>query len=332
MDDVAADLQAKEDVPEDLAPSVERLSAVLRAVNEDSGTSPQVRDGALVSARQVSDTLDVIADPETPPAVRTQLTRLVKDVTATLEKAGDPRTPPDDRRTLASTSAQTAPGMAFVGRHAAPQGVSRDMTGAMHNAHAAVRQGADRRTAQTVLAATEAAGDPGTSDDDRKGLAESAHETSSSLVDGDPGTPSRKDGLEKKLKEALTARGLSGKPLGKAAEACTDRMFVIVSDTALADDLRDLVPDTWNTTGVEDYWKSTSAHDGSLDVYAQLQDDTPSGTTIATDRLIPELADVLPADDIFTLGIPALDCLQAALRLHDAGVESGNWVRAAQQI
>ncbi|MEU3844239.1 hypothetical protein AB0E88_29970 [Streptomyces sp. NPDC028635] len=344
---LAADLDDKKaDVPEELVPSVQQLTDVLQAVN-DTQTPPQERDGAVRSAQQVASALDVIDDPQTPPAVRDRLTGLVQQVAGALNAANGSQSPPESGM-LAQVVARSASVLGVVAGQDTPPDVENSLVAGANNLWSSVQQGtasegeatgagggAGGRQEWHMLVANglQTASDPKTSGDKRKGLAESAHEASASRP-GDPGAAGKKRRLEKELKDAISSQGLPDEPLGKAAEFCTNSVFESVPDTTLAEDLQSLTPDTWNSEGVRDFWKSQESGNDSLDVFAQLQNDKVDNTALAIKRMIPQLADALPAKDIYSsLGAPALHCLQAALQLdQEAGVKSGNWVSAAQQV
>lgn len=336
-----ADLnEKKQDVPDGLVPSVEQLSTVLRAVN-DARTPPQERDGALRTARQVASALEVISDPGTPQAARRQLTGLVRQLTSTLDLANSPGTSPEEGRVLTLLADRSASALPAFGASETPPTVAANLALTLRNLlpgsaeDVAANASVPARLRESVAAAVQAASDPRNGDDERKGLAQSAHETSSSWKDhGGSGASDDRRRLEKQLKEAAAAQGLPDEPLGKAAAACTNSLFDLVSDATLAKELRSLTPDTWNSEGVQDFWKSREEANDSLDVYAQLQNDKVDDTSLAIRRLIPRLSDAVSADELVsTVGPPALHCLQAALELdQDAGVSSGSWVSAAEQI
>ncbi|MFF9620648.1 hypothetical protein [Streptomyces griseosporeus] len=348
--DLATDLDDKKaDAPEELVPSVEQLTDVLQAVN-DTQTPPQERDGAVRSARQVDSALDAISNPETPVEVRDRLTGLVPQVTAALSAANGSQTPPESG-TLALVVARTASVLGVVADQDTPPDVENDLVGGADNVLSSVQEGtagededalgargvrgAGGQTEWNMLVSTglETASDPNTPEDDRKGLAGAAHEAGASGP-GDPEAPEKKRRLEEELQAAIADQGLPDEQLGKAAEVCTTSVFESFPDTTLADDLESLTPDSWNSEGVRDFWKSQEAENDSLDVLAQLQDDKVYNTALAIKQMIPRLSESLPAEDLYSkLGVRALDCLQAAQRLNaETGVESGSWLSEAQQV
>ncbi|MET9114722.1 hypothetical protein ABZX38_11005 [Streptomyces longwoodensis] len=345
IDDVVADLAAeKQDLPGELLPSVDQLKDVLAAVS-DPQTPPQQRDGTIRTARQVTAALVAIADPATPEAVRAQLTGLVRQVASALDTASRPGTPSEDAHLRTLIVARTASVLRVIAEQEAPPDVTDHLSRAAHNVLAAVPQetsgagtaaaDADEQRASNMLGATalDTASDRNTSDDQRKDLAESAHEASSSRS-GDPKAEEKTSRLKEDVKKAVQDQGLPDEPLGRAAELCTNAVFDSVPDPTLAHDLRHLVPAAWDSEGVRDFWKSEEAANSSLDVYAQLRNQKVRDSAMAIKGLLPELADVLPADKLYySLGLDARDCLQAAVQLDSAaGVASGNWLSAAHQI
>ncbi|MEV0981613.1 hypothetical protein [Streptomyces sp. NPDC049915] len=342
---LAADLEDKKaDVPEELVPSVEQLTDVLQAVN-DTQTPPQERDAAVRSAQQAASALEVIADPGTPAAVGDRLTGLVQRVAAALDAAVGAETPPVSG-TLGLVVARSASVLKVVADQDTPPDVENSLVGGANNVLSSVQEGTASEEGRTgalagaqptsqMLAATalETASNPNTAEDERKGLADSAQEASASQP-GDPGAADKKRRLEKELKKAIVDQGLPDEPLGKAAKVCTDSVFESIPDTTLAKDLQSLTPGTWDSEGVQDFWKSEETKNASLDVFAQLRNHTLADTALAIKQMIPQLADSLPANDIYSsLGVRALDCLQAAVQLdQEAGVQSGSWLSAAQQV
>ncbi|MEU1709390.1 hypothetical protein ABZ478_29185 [Streptomyces sp. NPDC005706] len=354
IDGATADLDRKKDeVPGELAPSVERLTAALRTAR-DPRTPPQERDAVLRSARAVSSALEVIGDPRTPPAVRRELTGLVKQVVSTLDAAGNSALPPEDQQQAFSVVGGLASGLPRLGDRGMPQAVRdyhvRTTSRLLRYTGNVARTGrtgpGGLRSAQAVMVAMLTSGDPNTPDGGRKELAQSAYEASSSLDRaGDPRASDEErekarkeldkqiERMRKKQEEAVSAQGLPDVRLGKAAEVCTNSIFEYAPEKSLGRDLKDLLPEKWNTEGVKDFWKSREKGDDFLDVLTQLRNDKFADAQLEIKRLIPRLADSVPASELFgALGTPALHCLRAALRLdQDSGVESGTWVKVAKE-
>ncbi|MEU0600401.1 hypothetical protein ABZ484_19475 [Streptomyces sp. NPDC006393] len=359
---MTADLdRQKEQVPQELVPSVGQLTASLRAV-QDPKTPPQERDAVIRSARAVSSALKVIADPGTPGAVRGQLTGLVKQVTSTLDAANRPGLAPEDRRTAFFVADRTAPALRAIGDSRTPHGLRNDLAGAASGALSAVQRPARRsgeptqqlrqaarqshEAAQSVAVVVAESSDPSTPDDGKKELAQSAHEASASVNKADDPTASdeerdkarqeadrRIDSMERKLEEVISAHGLPDVPLGKAAEVCTNAVFDSAPQDTLGRNLKTLLPKKWSTEGVKDFWKSKEKGNDVLDVLTQLRNDAFADAPMEVERLVPGLAETVPARELFgTLGTPALHCLRAALQLDkDSGIQSGTWVKKAEE-
>ncbi|MFE2584167.1 hypothetical protein [Streptomyces sp. NPDC059378] len=334
VDEVTGDLnQQREKAPEELVPSVEQLTATLRAV-KDPGTSPQERDGVIRTAQSLSSTLDVIGDPGTPPALRRQLTGLVKQVTATLDASSHAGTSPEQRRAYTLVAERSAAVLNMIGDRRTPQGLLRPLRVSVDNANSAAQAGSQGAT-QLALSMAVSMGiisDPNTSDKERKELATTTSEAGSSPGRGDD--PDKQiDRMKKKQEEAVSAQGLPDAPLPEAAKVCTNAVFDSVPDDTLNNDLKNVIPEKWETEGVNDFWKSDEAGNESLNVLVQLQNEESTDALLEIRRLIPKLADSLPASQLFgTLGTPGLDCLRAAQQLDQKfGVESGSWVRMAKE-
>ncbi|MYV43928.1 hypothetical protein GT030_34975 [Streptomyces sp. SID1328] len=335
IDEVTGDLNhKKEQVPEELVPSLGQLTTALRAV-EDPGTSPQEREGVIRTAQALSSTLDVIADPETPQPLRGQLTELVKQVTAALDTANQSGTSPGQRRTVTLVAERSASVLHMIADRGTPQGLRAQLSGTVNNVTTAVTRDRHARTlklAKSMTASLAIISDPNTPDKERKELAETTHEASSSLENqGD--SDEQTERMKKKQEEAASAQDLPDEPLPKAAEACTNAVFDSVSDDTLNRDLKSVVPAKWKTEGVNDFWKSDESGDDSLDVLVQLLNEESVNARLKIRRLIPKLADTVPASELFeTLATPGLHCLRAALQLdQDSGVKSGSWVKMAKE-
>lgn len=326
--------QQEEEAPEELVPSVEQLTTILRAV-EDPGTSPQERDGVIRTAQALSSALDVIGDPETLPALRGQLTGLVKQVTATLDTANHAGISPEQRRAYTLVAERSASVLGMIGDRDTPQGLRRQLIGIVNDVNSAVHRKRDATTlqfAKSITVSLVIISDPKTSDEDRKDLATTTGEAGSSLENRDD-PDEQIDRMKKKQAEAASAQGLPDAPLPKTAKVCTNAVFDSVSEDTLNSDLKSVIPEKWETEGVNDFWKSVEAGNDSLDVMVQLQNDESTDALLKIRSLIPRLADSVPASELFgTLGTPGLDCLRAALQLdQDFGVKSGSWVEMAKK-
>ncbi len=365
-DKVTADLSSlKERVPGDLVPSVEQLTATVRAT-QDPTTPPQERGAVVRSAQAVSAALEVIGDPGTSPAIRGQLTGLVKQVVGTLGTASRPGLPPGARSSVAFVAEHSASALRAIGDGTTPGDLRNDLVGATGGALAAVRgtlgdfphagHGTGARGAQVqqaldaarkVSVGASVAADPDTPDEGQKATAQSAHQAGATLArSADPSASDeerkkarkeadqRIDRMEQKLEEAISAQGLPDVPLGKAAEVCTNAVFDSAAEDTLGRDLGSLLPEKWNAEGVKDFWKSRDMGNDALDVLTQLRNDEYADAPVEVKRLVPGLAASVPADRIFgMLGRPALHCLKAAQQLdHDFGVKSGSWVKKAEEV
>ncbi|GHB77032.1 hypothetical protein GCM10010377_79200 [Streptomyces viridiviolaceus] len=361
--EVTEDLQQeREEVPEELVPSVEQLTTSLRAV-QDPQTSTQERDGVIRIAQDVSSALEVVGDPETPRALRAQLAGLVHQVTSTLEAANTPGLQPEERRTVIWIAERSASALGVIGDRETPQELREQLAGTVKNVGSAVTRAANAHDAMVLEnarpfgTAMATISDPNapdegrrelaqTTDDGRKELAQTTHEASSSLEEaGDPRLSDEErdearkeleeqiDRMEKQLEEVASAQGLPDVQLGKAAEVCTNSLFDSVPDGTLTGNLKSLLPEEWNTEGVKDFWKSEEKGNDFLDVLTQLRNNEFADAPLEINRLIPKLADAVPASELFGItGSPALYCLRAAWQLdQDLGIRSGTWVKKAEE-
>jgi hypothetical protein len=334
---VTTDLSRKRgEVPEQLVSGVDQLTSTLRAM-QNPQTPPQVRDGTIRTAQTVSSALDVIGAPGTPNATRDQLTGLVKQVTATLHAANRPETPPEERRAITLIVERSTSVLPMIGDRGTPQELKGQLAGIVDNNlfvmndNAGIRgRAADGIRAVATAAAT--ISDPNTPDKKRKELAQATYDASTSLRDRSA-SDERVARMKKKQEEAASAQGLPDVPLPEAAAVCTNAVFDSVPDDTLTRDLQTVIPPKWKTEGVNDYWKSEKTRNADLDVTVQLQNDEMSDAPLAIKRLVPQLADAVPANELFAaLGSPGLHCLRAALQLDkEAGVKSGSWVKMAEE-
>ncbi|MFG2607836.1 hypothetical protein ACGFT2_30460 [Streptomyces sp. NPDC048514] len=315
---------------------MDRLTATLEAM-QNPQTPPQVRDGTIRTARTVSAALDVIGAPGTPDATRGQLTGLVKQVTATLNAANRPGTPPEERRAITLIAERSASVMPMIGDRGTPRELRGQLAGIVGNLlsnvnrHAGM-QGPAADDIRAVATAAATISDPGTPHGKRKELAQVTYDASASLRDRSE-SDEQIARMKKKQEEAASAQGLPDVPLSEAAAVCTNAVFDSVPVDTLTRDLRTVIPGEWRTEGVNDYWKSEETRNADLDVTVQLQNAEMSDAPLEIKRLVPRLADAVPANELFaTLGRPGLHCLRAALQLDEkSGVESGSWVRMAEE-
>ncbi|MFF8400230.1 hypothetical protein ACF06P_01095 [Streptomyces sp. NPDC015684] len=331
LDDVTAELdRRKADVPEELVPVVEQLAATLRAV-QDPRNTPQQRNGTISSARQVDAALGVIDAPETPQAVREQLTGAVREVTSLLDAANRPGSPPEEQRTKSRLAYRASPALRTIADTGTPPEVREAVTRIVRKVRERADAGDARSmdAAKTMTASLLIISDPNTPDQERKHLARTTDEEGSSGDEQDDWT----ERMKKEQEEAASAQGLPDESLTKAAEVCTNAVFDSVPDGTLSRHLKSVIPDKWETEGVNDFWKSDEAANDSLDVLVQLRSRQLSGANLEIEQLVPRFADAVPAGDLFmTLGPQGLHCLRAALQLdQDKGVASGSWVRMAEE-
>ncbi|MFI1535701.1 hypothetical protein [Streptomyces anandii] len=359
--------EKKQKAPAELVPSVEQLTATLRAV-ETPHTPPQDRDAVIRGAQAVSSTLDVISRPGTPPALRERLTGLVRQVVSTLGAGNDPGTPAPDRRAVFLIAEGSASVLGVIGDRRTPQGLREDLAGIVHDVTSVAtgrapgspgdaRRIRGARTGPQDTESLEIArsladqlrmiSDPGTSGEGRKDVARATHDASSSLDGANRSGASdedrdqarkklhgRLDRARRKVEKYLSAQSLPDVRLGEAAVRCTDSVFKIVPEAAVGRHVGDLLPKEWGAEGVKNFWKSQERDSDFLEVFTQLRNEKMADAPARIAQLIPRLADVVPAGDLFwVLGPPSLHCLRAAAQLDEySGIESGGWVKKAEEM
>ncbi|MER5209509.1 hypothetical protein ABT063_02680 [Streptomyces sp. NPDC002838] len=356
IEDVTVDLSQKlTEAPEELAPSVTQLITTLQEV-EDPETSPQERDGVIRSAKEIVSTLETIDDPRTPDDLREELIGIVKQVTSALEVGSDPSVPPEDRAMTILTVQRSTSALDMIGDLTTPQelrvhliNIVNQVNYVLRRSHGANLKGSSDmersvRYAVPMGVASATISDPETHDGERKGLAETTDEASSSLQEaGDPRVSEEDRAkaqealdeeiarMKEKLEETVSAQGLPDVPLGKASEVCTNAVFDSVPEQVLIGGLQELTPADWDTEGVKDYWKAKESGTGSLDVLAQLQNNKYDNAPFEVARLITKLAEFVPASELFsTVGTPGLHCLQSARHLDQQGIKAGTWPQMAE--
>ncbi|MEV2212587.1 hypothetical protein AB0H86_14220 [Streptomyces sp. NPDC050997] len=340
--------EMKEDLPEELASTVDELTTTLEAV-EDPGTSPQDRQGVIESARQLTTALTTIADDSTPDELREQLITLVKETSFTLRISQDPQVPPEEQSLVIVVVKRSTSAVKMICDPETPQEQRDQQIPTMRNLYAAVgRAHGEPRVADNAVyvstgLATAAA--PETPPEQSEELTETAHRHSQSLRKySDPKT-SAKEKAEAKTdmedqgarmgeeqEDAASTDSEQEASLAEEARVCTNAVFESVAEHRLAEGLKDLVPDSWDTEGVKDFWKakvSAKERDEFLDVLAQLRNDANVHAPVEIAQLITELAELVPRDRLFAaLGsTPASQCEQTASDLdQDYDVEVGNWL------
>ncbi|MFI8192062.1 hypothetical protein ACIF8T_25315 [Streptomyces sp. NPDC085946] len=346
--------QAPETPPQEkdgVIESTEEITAALEKI-DDPSTPADVREELIGITKQVTSALAVLGDPSVPPEEQAMTVLTVQRSMSVLKMISDPATPKEMREDLADSVRNVTLVALRRSRGGADTGTgvrtgigtgTGEQTGAEIGTDRARRK--DLRSEKVVTAALSVTAERETSEDNSKGLAESSSESSSSLNGSTDPRRSEKDRqrekreaeekiarLEKQVEAVISARGLPNVALGEAAKICTNAVFETVTDSELVEGLTDLAPAKWDSTGVKDYWKSDESGQDSLDVHAQLRNNSIDQAPFGIARLVPELAKSAPADELFgTVGVPALHCLRSALHLHQKGVEAGTWLKMAEQ-
>ncbi|MET7295670.1 hypothetical protein ABZS79_26650 [Streptomyces griseoloalbus] len=359
IEDVTTELNAETvEVPVELEPDVEQLTTVLQEAQAPE-TPPQEKDEIIASAKNIAAALEMIKDSTVPVEVREDVIGIVKQVTSVLEAASDPSVPPEEQALIILIVQRSTTVLKLIGDPATSPELREHLINTVEQLNRVVLRrshGANMRgsspaqgslqSEMTIGVALASISESETSDGDRKGLAETADEASSSLQATSDPRVSEEDRdreqkeldekmtrLEKRLEETAAAQGLPDAAAGKAAEVCANAMFKSVPEPKLIGGLTDLTPAKWDTEGVKDYWKSQESGNESLDVQAQLQNNTFDNSPFDVARLIPKLAGFVPADKLFgTVGTPGLHCLKSALHLDRQGVAAGTWVEKAQEM
>ncbi|MER5938784.1 hypothetical protein ABT121_15845 [Streptomyces sp. NPDC001928] len=334
----------REDLPEELTSSVDSLTSVLRAT-EDPDTAPQDREAITDSAQDVASTLGVISDDGTPGKVREQLTGLVKQVTAALKAGQEPDVRPEDRSRVFLVVKRTTSALKVVGDPETPQELRGDTEKSIRNLNFAAEhsqgKGDEGVAAQWGGAGMQpvAAGDM--PEEQRKDLANESRQFSRHVKEAtDPesspnerkealrevrkATPRMRDAVEK----ATAAQEQPNAALGKAAEVCTNAIFSDVQERKLAEALKEVTPQSWNSEGVKDFWKASDEGNDMLDVRAQLQNDEHTHAPFKVTLLISHIAEAVPRKELaLTLaGKPAAHCKRTAVYLEGKGVTAGDWL------
>ncbi|GGW56200.1 hypothetical protein GCM10010340_38510 [Streptomyces griseoloalbus] len=357
IEDVTTELSKETvKVPVELEPSVEQLTAVLQEAQAPE-TPPQAKDGIIGTAKNIAAALKTIKDSSVPAEVREELIGIVKQVTSVLDAASDPSVPPEEQSLIILTVQRSTTVLKLICDPATPQDLREHLINTVKQLNRVVLRrshGGDMRGSSPVQGSLESEMTIGvalatiseseTSGGDREGLAETAYEASSSLqATSDPRVSEedrdreqkeldeKMDRLDEQLEETAAAQGLPDATPGKAAEVCANAVFKSVPEPKLIGGLTDLTPAKWDTEGVKDYWKSQESGNKILDVQAQLQNNKFDNAPFDVARLIPKLAEFVPADKLFGIvGTPGLHCLKSALQLDRQGVAAGTWVEKAQ--
>jgi hypothetical protein len=91
--------ETKENVPEELAPTVDELATTLEAVKAP-GTSLRDRQGVIESVGHLTTALTATGDVSTPPKLRKQLIAFVEQVSSVLKVSYDSQVPSETRSSL----------------------------------------------------------------------------------------------------------------------------------------------------------------------------------------------------------------------------------------
>lgn len=354
--------EAKDSVPEELAPTVEKLIDIVGMV-ADPSTPAQDRQGVIESAQNLSTALAAISDPDTPPELREDLTEIVKQATSALEVVGDPRVPPEERSTLVLVIKRTTSTLELICDPKTPEDLRDQMIATVkdltyvaerregvaqsspagESASSPGGEGGSREPPNTLTASSseEIVQDRRTPPKEREQLAKITSQVSALLRKiSDPKTSQaeRSDArreLEDKTshmkdqqEESASAQERPEESLSKAAAVCTSAIFDSTPESALMRGLKELVPSQWQDEGVKDFWKAEEKSDDTLDVLAQLRNDERAHGPFEVAPLITGLAELVPHDKLFgTLGGSALSCEQTAKYLDEEyGVTAGTWL------
>ncbi|GGW99407.1 hypothetical protein GCM10010297_21710 [Streptomyces malachitofuscus] len=353
--------EEKEQVPEELAPTVDTLITIVAAVDTPESL-PQDKQGIVESAENLSTALEAINDPNTPPELRKKLTAVVEQVTAALEAFNDPGVPPEERSILILVVKRMTSMMEIICDPDTPKELWDRMVAIVKDAtHAAMMSsgrtpdsatdgggappqgsGSQQAVADTLLSVSSSADimqDRRTPPKEREDLAKITQEVSALLKKvSDPATSQgARAEAEKELdektsrmrdqqEESASAQKRPEESLGKAAAFCTSAIFDTTRESDLMAGLEKLVPAQWEDRGVKDFWKAKEKSNETLDVLAQLRNNENAQGPFEVVPLITALAELVPRDKLFgTLGGSALSCRQTAKYLSEDGITVGNW-------
>ncbi|MEU8751354.1 hypothetical protein [Streptomyces chartreusis] len=349
----------RDDVPEELVPSVDSLTDTLRAVAARE-TTPQDRGAVTESARALASTLSVIVDDGTPGERRDQLAGLVKQVTAALKAGQGPDVPAEDRSRLFMVSTRTTSALDMIADTETPQKMREQLATIVEDLNYAMEQtngGAETgRTGVPVSASigylvgsappqsstgSNTAGQQESDSENQRELLNRSERTGREMrraSDPDSSQEERSAArremrkqtarMKDEQRKAAAAQEPTNAPLGEAAEDCANAIFNIVSERRLSNGLKDLTPQSWDSVGVKDFWKATAEKKSMLDIRAFLRNDQNTHAPFLVADLITGLADVVRVDELNTDigGSSAAHCKQSAQYLEDEhGVVAGDW-------
>ncbi|WP_192582292.1 hypothetical protein [Streptomyces triticiradicis] len=355
IDDTATRLNGtRDDVPDELTPTVDELVTTLEAV-KDPGASLRDRQGVIESVDHLTTALRATGDDATPPQLRKELTALVRQMSSALKVGYDAQVPAEERSSDLVIMKNTTSALDMICDSRTPaklrgqllaisEGLSGAVAGGRQTAslrgfegHMGVVQADVAALPQTSPASAAAAMPP----KNRAELVQLVYEQNEKLrVARDPEASSKdRAGAEKdmrdrsarisdKQEETAAAQGRPEDPLGKAAEVCTNAIFVSSAGSELPEELKDLVPGSWRPQGIKDFWKSKEKSNTLLDVLAELRNDKNVHAPIEIAPLVTGLARVVPGNDLFsTIGERASYCQSTAVYLdEDYGVSVGTWL------
>jgi|UniRef100_A0AAU3HYK2 hypothetical protein len=354
--------ETKENVPEELAPTVDELATTLEAVKAP-GTSLRDRQGVIESVGHLTTALTATGDVSTPPKLRKQLIAFVEQVSSVLKVSYDSQVPSETRSSLLLIMKRTTSALDMICDPQTPaelRGQLITISGGLADAAGAGHQTEEIRGFEEQMSIAQAdAAAPETSPDtaalgisleaatlemppeNRKELVRTVHEQNEKLkVFNNPkSSPEDRAAAENDMRKrsarlsdqqekATSDQGRPEDPLGKAAETCTNAIFESSAGNELPQELKDLVPGSWRPEGVKDFWKSKEKSDILLDVLAELQNNQRVHAPIDIAPLITELAKVVPRSDLWsTIGSRASYCQSTAVYLdEDYGVAVGTWL------
>jgi hypothetical protein len=347
IEDVTTSLnETKASLPEELAPTVDELTTTLEAV-ADPETSLQDRQEVIESAQQLTTALTTIGD-DTSDELREQLVTLVQQVSSTLTVGHDPEVPPEERSFLLLIVKRTTSALDMICDPETPEELRGQLIAVVEQLNHILESSWDGELVRSFAMLAGSSVDwitaPGTPQEVQNALAESTLKGTEKLEEindlaASQGDRAKRKDPEEELKEqaarmsdqqeeAASAQDQPDESLSEAAVACTTAIFESVGESALVQQLGGLIPESWGTEGVKDFWKAEEQGDDLLDVLAQLQNDERVHAPFEIPQLITELADLVPGSELLgTLGKKSLNCLETASVLdQDFGITAGTWL------
>ncbi|MFD5845535.1 hypothetical protein [Streptomyces chartreusis] len=363
--EVTAALNARrDDVPEELKSSVDSLTDTLRVVAAPE-TKPQDRGAVTDSARALASTLGVISDDSTPGELRNRLTGLVKQVTAAMKAGQEPDVAEEDVSRLFLVAKRTTSALDTIADRKTPRKTREQLATIVENVNYGMektkgegetgRAGAavgasigflnrpnpsQDETGSNTAAASSPAEESRSGSDGRTDLGDRSQQVSQEMKrasDPDASPEERAEALREMRKhtarmkaeqrKAAAAQEEPDADLGGAAEVCANAIFISVSERKLSKGLEDLTPQSWDSTGVKDFWKARAEGNKVLDVRAFLRNNENTHAPFEVAKLIISLAVIVPLHELpSTVGDkPTAHCKQAASYLDEDGFTAGDW-------